>query len=262
MNKLVSGAIGVEVPIAPNTNKVYLPDVAILRNRRIKHIDYCSSQSVRIKTPSGRDFISTHVPFITLVEKNTQAELIRNLPLNLLNPDDDRLFINKIIDFPHSFIDLTAIPENDKAGKAIYLVFWYDEPEVWGQIPDKNNRTEIHPLELKLSGKRTYFSENKTLLNKRFQNIILSLPANTPMGNEGINEIEYNDLFLTLRRGNIEFFSQIPLGIFYQLWTSYPLRLQNIVFDMQTSYIESNNPVPVTDKSVFFNVIIDDNKKK
>lgn len=258
MNKLVSGAMGVEIKIAPNQNRVQLPDIAELRGKRIKHIDICNIP----KTPSGHNNISNLSYgniFLTLVELNTQTELIRALPLELLNPEKERLFINKIVSFNHSYIDVSALGASE-TNRFLYFVFWYDEPAIWNIVPNKNNRTEIHPVEITLTGKKTYFSEDRDLLNKQIQNIILSLPGYTPTGKNGISSAK--DKFLTLRNGTREFISRVPLYLFKQQDFPFQLRLQNITFDFQTSYIDALSDAQDDLGTVFFNFIVDDNKKK
>lgn len=243
MKKLISGAISVSVPFMANDNKVFFPDVADIRGKRIKHISV-------YKAP-----YDANSAFVTLKEMNTQTELIKGIPIGLLHFDENPLFINKIIDLTHSFIDVSRIPLVDRNG-SLTFVFWFDEPKIWAKIPEKKNRTEIHPIELKLTGKKTYFAENRDLHNKLFQNLIFSRPDFTPSGNETTG---YLDCFITLCKNNYEFIQRIPLEYFYQRETDSQLRLQNISFDFQKSYIETTDPDNYG-KSLFFNAVIDDNK--
>ena len=243
MKKLISGAISVQLNITATDNKIFFPDVADLRGKRIKHVSVYKPNYAF--TPS----------FVTLKEMNTQTELIKSLPISLLHFGDNPLFINKIVDLPHSYIDLSSIPVADRNGSFLF-VFWFDAPEVWGKVPEKKNRTEIHPVELKLTGAKTYFAENRDLHNKIFQNLIFSNPNFTPMGNPATG---YQNCFLTLVKDNHEFIQRIPLEYFYQREVDSQLRLQNITFDFQKSYIETTDPTNYG-KSIFFNAVIDDNK--
>ena len=126
MNKLISGAIGVEIALRTGVSRVNFPDVVDLRKKRIKHIDVCYGNYMTT-TPSGNDVVSDTTVnnlFITLNEANTRNELIRSIPASQLNTQGSRLFIDKIIDFQRSFIDLTAITNPaDLANKSVYLVF-------------------------------------------------------------------------------------------------------------------------------------------
>ena len=258
MNKLVSGAVGVEVALVPNQQRVYFPDVINLRRKRIKHIDFCSFSNL-LKTPSGKDIIASvndKLMFVTLTESNTQLELIQSLPITQLTNNGNRLYINKIIDLPRSYIDISKVPEAALTGKSVYMVFWFDEPAVWGQIIEEL-RTEIQAFELTITSQKTYFSENKDLLNRRFQNILLSFPTYTHTGKSGINDSYIKNKFLTLTKNNLEFFQKVPLYLFNQNELAYKLRLQNIQFDFQTSYIETLTVTADDLKTVFFNGIID-----
>lgn len=262
MNKYVSGCIGVEIPLTATKSKIYFQFIDQLKGKRIKHVDFCTSTIVD-KCPSGLSNIAAGVEkniFITLVEQNTQLQLIQDLPATALTTLDDRMYINKLIDLQRSFVDLSKCNVNDITGKSIYLVFWFDNSNIWEVIPQKNNRTSVNFLELKLTGKKTFFAENIDLYKKRFQNILLSFPTFTPAGNGGIESAYAKNKFLTLRSGTEEFFKQVPLLLFDQSKTTNRLRLQNIKFDMQTSYIETAGVTANDLKTVFFNCILDCNR--
>lgn len=245
MKKLISGAIGVKIDVQ-NVNKIYFPDLSILRGKRVKHI------SVHTVTANLR------FCFATFIEQNTQNELIKSIPLNLLTMGDSPIFINKIIDLTKSYIDLSNLPVEQRTDY-LYFVFWYDETSVFARIPEKN-RTAINSLELKLTGAKTYFAENKQLTGKKFQNIILSFPNFSPSGNPVIPEGFHNKKYITLIKNNVEFFSKVPLFYFIQRDSDNPLRLQNISFDFQRSFIETEDLTENDLKTVFFNVITDENK--
>lgn len=260
MNKYISGATSVEIKLSPNQTRFYFPDLVLLRNKRVKHIE-----AVFIpKTPAGNT-ISTGLmdkTLITLVEKNTQQELIQNLHIQALNYRNNRLFIDKLVDFSKSYVTVNTSNPAEITDKSLLFVVWFDEPDVWGSIPQHGNRTAIGSFEVKLTGARTYFSENRDLKNKRFQNILLEFPEVTAAGNAGLHEFDSKPetKFLTLRHKNKEFFVQVPILLFFQRNTEFPLRLQNIQFDFESSYIDTLTTDPDDLKTVFFNAIIDDNK--
>ena len=258
MNKLVSGAIGEEVLLMPNQQKVFLPDVIDLRRKRIKHIDFCDASRMP-KSPNNVDVINNayiDLLFLTLTESNTQKELVQALHVSQLTNNGNRLFINKIIDLQRSYIDVSNVPAAALTGKCIYLVFWYDEPAVWGQTQEAL-RNEIQPFEITLTGSKTFFSENRDLLNKRYQNILVSFPGFTHTGKSGLNIANSTNKFLTLTRQNLQFFQRVPLFLFFQYYLAYKLRIQNVQFDFQTSFIETLTTTPDDLKTVFFNGIID-----
>jgi hypothetical protein len=173
-----------------------------------------------------------------------------------LNASGNRLFINKIIDLQQSYITLTGDPA-DLTDTSFYLVFWYDEPMVWNVV-NQNIRTRIESFDLVLSGAvKNYFKDFRSLINKKYLNILLSLPAVTPAGNTGINAAQLKSKFITLSKDNYEFFADVPLYLFYQADDNFKLRLQNISFDFLNSYITDMNGD--SGLGIFFNAIIDDN---
>lgn len=256
MNRLVSGAIGVEVPMLPNVSKVYFPDIPDLRKKRIKHIDVYHPDVIGLSSPKWMDLVEGNYSDIniTIVEYSTKMELIKSLPVTELNQNGNRLYINKVIDLPRTYLDITNVPSTFR-GCVMYFVFWYDEPRVWGNVSDLD-KLEVLPLEITLKSARTYFDANNDLKNRRFQNLLLSFPTITPKGNAGLQQNFAKGKFLTLKRGNLEFFYRVPLIVFYQSSDYYFLRLQDIIFDMQNSYIETIGTDADDLKTVFFNAII------
>lgn len=265
MNKYISGAYGVEIPLNAQNKKIFLPDVSILRNKRIKHIDFCNYSDLP-KAPSGRDIInpSPYNIYFTFTEQNTQLHLLDSIHYKILEPLHrsnlgSRLYINKIIDLSKSFVDLSTVPDNKITGKSIYLVFYFDNPDNWGFIP-KVRRTSILPLEIKLRDKKTYFDENLNFKNKKIQKLIFSEVYFTPTGNEGINHNHFHNKFLTLSKANKEFVYRLPLYLLEEIAFIFTHNFQNVEVDLQSSYIETLTTTANDLKSVFFNAIIDDNK--
>lgn len=253
MNKYISGAIAVEVPLSAGQIVFNFPDVPLLREKRIKHIE----QVFIAKSYSGKDIYSSAV-YLNLTEVNTQSEMVQNLNTNQLNVDGNRLYLNKMIDLQRSYI---SIPTGGEANKVVLFVFWFDEPVNRAFVEETNNRTVISHLELKLTGSRTYFPENFKLRGKRIQQIYLQFPEISPNGNDGITSVVAENKFITLSRNNVEFFKNIPISIFYQSDKTFELRIQNIQFDFQNSYIDTLTTTADDLKTVFFNLIIDDNKQ-
>jgi len=272
MNKLVSGAIGVAVEITGN--KIMLPDVLDLKGKRIKHIDFCDFTS---ETASGKVCTNLYLyadgaitnensASLNIQEQNTRVLKIKDMSLDLLRVSrrkGNREFINKIIDFPNSFITLTGTPEY---GKHIFLVFWYDEPKNMHQVFE-NGRTEIDSFEIQIKNpqlRRIPFGENRTLFNRMYQNIILFAPLApgiTPLGNPSVAKEKAVNTFITLQRENYKYIRNVPLSLFDQTEDVFPLRLQNIKFEFLNSYLEVAPSVPlVVGESWAFNVELDNNK--
>lgn len=254
MNKLVSGAIGVELFLSAS-GKVYFPDIIDLRHKRIKHIDFCPVTSLP-NAPSGNQISALmNTMSLTIMESNTQKELIQSLPLANLTLSN-RLFINKIIDFQRSYITLTGA--GNQTGNSLYFVFWYDEPSVWNVV-NQNTRSIIEPFEIQLTSHKTYFKEHLAIRNKQIENILLTFPVYSPTGNQGITSDFHSNKFMTLVKNNFEYFRQVPIYFFNQVNAEYPIRLQNITIDFEKSYIETLGITEDDLQSICFNAIIDDN---
>jgi len=251
MNKLFSGAYGVEFQLTGG--KTFLPDIPFLKNKRIKHIDLCDNTSLPL-TLSGNSVQEMTYAKITIVEANTGKEVIQSLPCAILDPSlnrGERLFINKLIDLQRSYIYLP------NETQWCYAVFYFDDPDVWGMV-NSNARTSILPLECTLTGKKTFFSDNPMFLNRQIQNIILEFPTLTHSGKEGIASAYSNTKFLTLSRKNKTWLYRVPVYLFQQRNYDFPLRIQNVKIDLQSSYIESLNTDPADLKTFMFNVVVDD----
>lgn len=253
MNKLISGAMAVEVAVNATSQKFFFPDVPQLRNKRIKHIDIVDIA----KSHTGKDIYSAGNIYLTLVEKNTQMEKISKLDVQRLNNNGTRLFINKVVDYQQSFIYL---PEFGEDNKVVLFVFWYDEPAIMNIIPMANNNTLLGGFEIKLTASKTYFLENLNLKDRMYQFLFVEDVDYTVAGNAGVALADLENKFLTLTRNGLEFISNLPLILLYQIGKSSYLRFQNIQFDFQSSYITSLTTGVNDLKSIQFNYIVDDNK--
>ncbi len=255
MNKLFSGAYTVEFPVTGK--RTYLPNIPYLRNKRIKHIDVCSPSWIS-KTPNNNILYNLDNAKITISDINTCSEIIQSLPCVLLDPvqvSGARMFINKIIDMQRSYIDTSEYYE----GYSYMLIFYYDEPDVWGLV-NSNERTAILPLECTLTGKKTYFGENVIFKNRKIQNLILEFPSITHSGKVGIASAGMvQNKFITLSYKNKEWLYRYPLFLLYQRAMNFPLRMQNVKIDLQSSFIETLETTPGDLRTVMFNVLVDDN---
>lgn len=249
MNKLISGAYGIEL-IFNGSNKISFPDVPQLRNKRVKHIEFCTMA----QTPSGKVCVGTADTFLTVREYNTNKNLIIDLPINQLSVNGNRLFVNKIFDLPQTFIQYKGAAAI--TGKAFYAVIWYDEPMTWNVVNEVNPRTKIFPLQLKIRALKTYFAENLEFRGQKILNLFLSTPSLTPDGLDVCSI--FDNKFITLAYKNLQYFHQVPLYLFNQTANYYPIRMQGLCIDLQNSFIESLTTDVPDLKTVFFNAIIDD----
>lgn len=261
MNKLVSGAYGIEIPVGTQT-KILLPEILDLKGKRIKHIDVCDQM---LYAPSGLE-IAKPVAYLTIIEQNSKEEKVQSLSFKQLTTstaNGNRHFINKIVDFTQSYIEVVS--PSTYTGKSLFLVFWYDEPRVWNNIPEKTNRTTISSFEVPITAtnlSKYMFPDNRTLFGKKFQNLLLfaNSTGKTPEGKTPITVTLSNKAYVTLKKDNYEFFKQVPLSLFNQSSVLFPLRLQNIQFDFTNSFIEFGEKTGLTTAmSVMFNTVNDDN---
>jgi hypothetical protein len=252
MNQLISGMRGIELQLVPGTSKYYFPDIPDLRNKPIKHILFMQN----LTCPSGNTVLGIiQGAYITFREQNTQNELIEKLPINALFSTGSMLFINKIIDFQHSFIEVSdAIP----ASKSLFYIVMFDEPKEWNFM-NENEKTSIVPFEISLTQNKNYFPRLDLVKNQKVRNILLSFPVITPLGFNGINPAYIHNKYITLSDGHYEFISKIPIEIFVQMNQDQQLRFQNIKFDPQTSYVETVTTTANDLKALFFNAILTKN---
>lgn len=254
-NKYVSGIYGMEILV--KGTKILFPDTPQLKNKRIKHIEFFNSTTLP-KTHNNVTVVDdTTNMFLTLINQGSLNEVIQDLNVNSLNVKGDRLFINKIIDLAKSYIEYTGA--ENQIGKAVFVLFYYDEPVAWSAI-NPNNKTVIKSLELKLAQKKTYFAFNQEFLNRKILSLLLLFPSVSALGSNVLSSAYKNNKFITLSRKNVEFFSNVPISIFYQSDNYYQIRLQGIIIDFQKSFIYSLTETANDLKTVFFNAIIDDNK--
>ncbi|MFT3753687.1 MAG: hypothetical protein QM800_12715 [Paludibacter sp.] len=249
MNKMISGAYGLELPYNGST-KIYFPDVPQLRNKRVKHIDFC----VMPNSPSGKVCAGTTDTYLTVMELNSSKQLIRDLPVSQLSVNGNRLFVNKIIDFQRTFIEYKGAASI--ANQSFFAVIWYNEPEMWSVINENNQRTKILPLQIKIAGLKTFFPDNLEFRNQRIVSLLLSSPSFAP-DNSAVCTI-FNNKFMTLSYRNLQYFFNVPLYLFDQTNNYYPIRLQGLKVDLQNSYITSLATTANDLKTVLFNAIIDD----
>lgn len=248
MKKLISGAYTFGLTVK-GTGRTYFPNIASLREKRIKHI---------IVSSNGNGY-----SYFSFIEKNTQLELLKNVPEDVLTWGDAPLFVNKVIDLVNSFVDHQTVNPNTEITYTITCM--YDEPKVWGKIPEKKNRTEVYTLELPIKSKKTFFSDDKYLKGKQIQNIILSRQQLSPVGNTNLFDLynyrETDQQRLTLIKNTNEVITKLPFSFLVQTDSDTPLRLQNIQFDLMESYVEILDfDETMIDKSIILTFIVDDNK--
>lgn len=255
MNNLVSGAIGVAVPIT--NNKIYIPDIADLRGKVIKYIDVCDLVTETVEGLNCLSNFNNFNAYFNLIEEGTKDLRFDNLNINMLRlsqNNGNRFPINLKISLPQSYITIDA----PVASTYIYLVFWFDDPKM--QNPYKEEElTTTNYFEVNVqntSTKQILFPENRTLFNKEFRNIMNYATTNgsTPNGRPLVDDELFFSSFLTLQKENYRYIRSVPVYVFNQVSQTWPLRLQNIKFDFTNSFIEvSPNTQLVAGTSFMFN---------
>lgn len=261
MNKLFSGTYTIEVVLTGL--KTTIPFPLDLKDKRIKHIEIDNEQAI---SPTGRA-VYTGDSRLTLTEQYTKERKVYQLNANEIKTSVNKgnmLFLNKVIDFGQSYVEIGNI---GYVGQALLLIVYYDEPSQMNYFPnDATNKTVYDAFELPVlntSKTRWTFPENNNLRGKKIQQLMLQVgTSTTPEGYTGISGAVAKRAYLTLKKDNYEFVKQFPLYRLYQVGDQWPLRFQNIVFDFTNSYIDFVNMTGITagQSSVFFNCIVDDNK--
>lgn len=260
MNKLFSGAYTIEVVITGL--KTTLPFPLDLKDKRIKHIEIDDEQTL---SPTGLT-VYTGNSRLTLTEQYTKERKVYQLNSQEIKTslnEGNMLFLNKVIDFGQSFVEIDNLSD---VGKAVLIIVYYDEPSQMNYVPTENaNKTTFDAFELPIlntNKTRWTFPENNNLRGKKMQQIMLqSGLSTTPEGYTGISAAVAKRAYITFKKDNYEFIKQFPLHRLYQVGDQWPLRFQNVVFDFTNSYIDFVNMTGITAgvSSVFFNCIVDDN---
>lgn len=255
MKYIASGAKGVTINV-PRQTTIYLPDILDLKNKSIKYIDVCNGF---INVDRNENIISDHVKdcYISLMEVGTQNLFYKDV--NLLVLDSFKRFgkrelINKKIDLVNSYITNQGVYDIN-----IFIVFWYDEPQVIRPYYEDqvNNVDYIEVKKFNSVENRLYFSENRTLLNKEIVNFtFITNNIVSPSNSVTVGFSQYQVGFLTLQKNNFMFVENVPILLFSDYGIYSRMQLQNVQFDFINSYIDvpSNYASAIDGKCFFANV--------
>ena len=240
-------------------SKTYLPDILDLKDKQIKFIDIVAGSGV-INKDLAENTISSNLNgcYINIMEQGTQNLFLKGVSLNMLNPfyrRGERELINKKIDMINSYI------ENDtNTGKNIYVVVWWDDPNIsngYNEL-DNENIDFIEVSQFDSVTNKCYFPDNRTLIGKHisFFNFNLSGSFVTPTMNTNVSDTDMESCFVTLIKNNYKFVENVPLSLFTTYMMYNVIKLQNVVFDLQNSYIAFPPSIAsnVTGKVFFVNV--------
>lgn len=258
MNQKLSGAQLVLVPITKiGVNK--FPFVENIRSRFIKFIDFYGVRYLPNSAEPGLQ--NTNNLFVTIMNKDGNREIIRNLPLarfNFVETLGVRQPIYSNISLSDCYINCQNASE---VGKTAAFIFWYDLPEYSKANSTKQLVTDSMSVTLTTSVRYNKFPDEERMNGKRFRRLLLGTPSVTPDLQDGLSVGQLANIYVTLRKGSYNVLENMPVMMLYQLAMLQKAEFQNIIFDLQSSFltIGGAGSIPNVDrdyigKSVFFNM--------
>ena len=258
MNTKLSGAKLVLCEIK-RVGRNYLPDIAELRGRVIKYIDFASCDYLPETTM--RAAANPDNFYFTIMDQYGITELHRDMPLRMFYDQyclGVRQPICNKINLQNSYITCNDASE---IGKAVPLVFYYDLPEYSARNTTDKVVTDAVAVELITATRYNPFPDVERLQGKRFRRIIVGIANKMPDEQGGVTSSNFDNLFVTLRNGTYKVVENMPLNLLTQLMALEQSIFANIIFDFQSSFITIGGagtiPNVQTDyigKSVFFNL--------
>ncbi len=256
MNTKLSGAQLVLVPIQ-RVGRNYLPFVEYIDHKLIKYIDFCPADLLpdtdEQGCPTSQDL------FITIFDERGTQELHRNLPLDRLNYISTlgtRQPIFNKVNLTASYIDCQ---DGNLVGKTVALVFWYDLPNYSSRNTSDTLLMDSISVPITNIIRYNQLPDIDRLTGKRFRKILLGTPTTTPDLNQCVSPLNMYSCYLTLQKGAYKVLSNVPIALLYQLQMLDKSEFQNIIFDLQSSYITIGGAGTATaadfvGKYIFFNV--------
>lgn len=255
MNRKLSGAQMVLVPITKlGENK--FPWVENIRNRFIKYIDFYGCKYLPGTKAIG--LTTTRNMYVTIKNAAGNTEIVRNLPLARFDYTQT-IGIRQPIFNNIALSDCSVLCQNEAAvGTVAAFIFWYDLPN----FSQKNTTTQLVTdsitIPLRTTAGLNTFPDLDRMAGKRFRRIILGNPTVTPDLYEGLGVLD--SIYMTLRKGSYNVLENVPVKLMYQLDMLEKSEFQNIIFDLQSSFLtiggDGENPdaAQYLGKSVFFNM--------
>jgi len=259
--KLIKYAETVEVPTNSTTKtKFYFKEQPNLRNKRIFFID-ATYRDDASKSPSGLTPVSDTIfwkSFLVLVSKN--KEIVNRIPIVQFWPTTQLVthtFLDLIIDFPKSYIEVGSTAGLDANGTFLFIFYGNDVikemPEYRG-INIENIEVETTPATIR----KFHFPDHENLRNKKIQFIELShynltmLPSGGPLAN---GNVEFKS-YLTIASHGQEIIRKLPIRLLRSLsYYNYKINFDSIEIDLPNSYIEvADTEHTVAGEKFFLNV--------
>lgn len=219
--------------------RYYLPDDLTLRNKKIISIvpvlEMYSFEDNADFNPIY-DFQAVNV-FFNLTSDG-QSYIWQQMPITQISYDVTKgIFeeINKTVSFPNSYIESTA----DVVGNLIIVVIYEDAAYSNPTRSENSNYEYIETPLLLNNGYRNPLPTNNLLRGKCIKNVIVSFPEETPQGYKGVERDDIIDrAYITLCCGSQKIIDTLPIRFLEQLEMYRKLRLNNLKFDLENSYIQ------------------------
>lgn len=232
------------------------PWVENIRNRFIKYIDFYACEYLPGIKDAG--LTTTDNMYVTITNAAGNTELIRNLPLARFDYTQT-LGIRQPIFNNISLSDCSVVCQNkDAIGTVAAFIFWYDLPDFSQRNTTTQLVTDSITVPIRTTSGRNVFPDLDRMAGKRFRRIILGTPTITPDLYDGLEQLD--SIYMTLRKGSYNVLDNVPVKLMYQLDMLEKSEFQNIIFDLQSSFLtvggDGENPDADTylGKSVFFNM--------
>ena len=258
MNTKLSGCQMVLVPIE-RVGKNKFPFIENVRGRVIKYIDFYASQYLPDTTTSGA--VATADMYLTIMDEFGNTEIHNHVPLerfDYVSTQGIRVAIGEKISLNECYVDCKNAAN---VGKLAAFIVWYDLPEFSKRNTTDKLMTDYLSIPLTTTVRYNQLPDEERMAGKRFRRILAAAPSVTPDFADGITESALSNLYLTLRKGSYLVVDRLPLSMLKQLKMQEKTTFQNIIFDLQSSYVtiggQGTIPDVTTDyigKSVFLNL--------
>lgn len=245
MKNIFSGFKLIQLPIN-KSGKINLPDDRTLYNKKIQAIipminTYPVLNGMYDLSVYGGATISTNdLENMTInLTANGQYFFYQNSAFNMSQIATEGIYdnINTVLSIPDCYVDVQVW---GNTSKILQLGVFYEDTASVNAIQNLASNYDTFEVEVvdDTFGRKFYFGENRTLVNKKFRNMLVSYPTITPQGNTGINQNIEKYGYITLVRGGHIIWQQMPVVLLNQLYNYRKLQFANIVFDFNNSYIE------------------------
>lgn len=196
-------------------------------------------------TPVPQFAVDMNTPFLLSLREYGAADyFMRNVNVTLFRHQFnlvEAVHINKILDFPNCTV---FNPLNSRVVIA-FVVAYGDAPI---DSTDSNDYTPVcgFSREIEFTGAyRTpqYFGNSSRFVNKKIKGLFCNFTSSTGIYGKAFANLNTNNYYLTLGRGNEKIFDKVPLPVFavqggYGYVRTGTYALDNIEIDGENSYIE------------------------